>query len=385
MMIERKFRHIFMTTLNRINSNSVAVQTFLGAQEVSPGLEIHCSLEHGKNKTTVAGEEHHRVEERQASNDECKASVTTVDQSFPEVTSNITLHNDVKTTSVYQLKKKFRKQVEDILSRTTYPPSSFIPFSTVDAQVQKHLEILNEKMQVSPSLFKKVEGMIDWSALQRSQLHDSIIVLTGEAAISANTGTSKPTKEDAAAYFNQVKVEVPNVCDEFMDELKRYKQKEVDTKGLINSICWLFTGHEISSDSYVKLMLGFNIFLPNHYKICLATEQLRQQECEQLQVEEKKRQLELELVEVEERKRAEKKHHNPSVDVPSCSMYQAFNKTDPSDETFNKQRIETKVNDVELARPSALELELQAKVEKDRAARKERIQNVRLMMERLRR
>jgi len=88
-----------MSTLNRINSNSVAVQTFLGAQKVSPGLEIHCSLEHGKNKTTVAGEEHHRVEERQASNDECKASITTIEQSFPEVTDNSTLHNDVKTTS----------------------------------------------------------------------------------------------------------------------------------------------------------------------------------------------------------------------------------------------------------------------------------------------
>jgi len=146
MMIKRKFRHIFMTTLNRINSNSVAVQTFLGAQEVSPGLEIHCSLEHGKSKITIAGNEHHRVMEKQESNDKCKASVTSIEQSFPEVTDNITLHNDAKTTSGYVLTKKFRKQVEDIHSRTTYPTSSFIPFSTLDAHVQKDLEILNEKI-----------------------------------------------------------------------------------------------------------------------------------------------------------------------------------------------------------------------------------------------
>ena len=132
-----------MTTLNRINSNSVAVQTFLGAQEVSPGLEIHCSLEHGKSKTTIAGNEHHRVMEKQESNDKCKASVTSIEQSFPEVTDNITLHNDAKTTSGYVLTKKFRKKVDGIISGATYPPSSFIQFSTLDEQVQKHLEILN--------------------------------------------------------------------------------------------------------------------------------------------------------------------------------------------------------------------------------------------------
>jgi len=146
MMIKRRFRHIFMSTLNRINWNSVAVQTFLGAQKVSPGLEIHCSLEYGKDMTTVAGEEHHRVMEKKTSNVECKASVTRIEQSFPEVTDNITLHNDVKTTSGYHLTKGFRKKVEDIHSRTKYPTSSFIPFSTLDAQVQKHLEILNEKI-----------------------------------------------------------------------------------------------------------------------------------------------------------------------------------------------------------------------------------------------
>jgi len=163
--------------------------------------------------------------------------------------------------------------------------------------------------------------VIDWSSLQMSQLYNSIIVLTGEAAISANTGTSKPTGEAAAAYLSQVKDAVSHeIHDEFMDELNCYRQE--DTAGLINRIRWLFTRHEISSDSYQKLMLGFNIFLPNRYKICLATEQLRQWECEQLQVEKKKRQLELEE---RQRKRAEKKH--ASVDVPSCTVDPAYGRS----------------------------------------------------------
>jgi len=150
-----------MTTLNRINSNSVAVQTFLGAQEVSPGLEIHCSLEHGKSKTTIAGNEHHRVMEKQESNDKCKASVTSIEQSFPEVTDNFTLHNDAKVTSGYYLTKVFRKQVEDIHSRTTYPPSSFIPFSTLDEQDQKHLQELN--MQLNEKK-QKNERLAGWTS-----------------------------------------------------------------------------------------------------------------------------------------------------------------------------------------------------------------------------
>jgi len=153
----RQFRYVFMSTLNRINSNSVAVQTFLGAQKVSPGLEIHCSLEHGKNKTTIAGNEHHRVMEKQDSNNKCKASVASIEQSFPEVTLNITLHNDAKTTSGYYLTKTFRKKVEDIHSRVTYPSSSFIPFSTVDEQNQKHLKILNEKIPLKKEEKKRLE------------------------------------------------------------------------------------------------------------------------------------------------------------------------------------------------------------------------------------
>jgi len=274
---KRQFRYVFMSTLNRINWNSVAVQTFLGAQKVSPGLEIHCSLEHGKKKITIAGNEHHRIMEKQESNDKCKASVTRIEQFFLKDSDiTITLHNDVKVTSGYYLTKKFRKQVEDINSRTTYPPSSFIiPFSTVDAQVQKHLEILNETIQAEVAAKLELErSVIVWSALQRSQLHDSIIVLTGEAAISANSGTSKPKEEDAIVYLSQVKVEVlSNVYEEFLDELNHCRQQ--DTKGLINRIRWLFLRDEISSDSYVKLMLGFNIFLPDHYKICVAAEAAR--------------------------------------------------------------------------------------------------------------
>ena len=95
--------------------------------------------------------------EKQESNKICKASVTSIEQSFPEVTDNITLDDDVKTTSGYHLTKKFCKKVDGIIRETTYPPSSFIPFSTLDAQDQKHLEELNEKIRLKLEMRLKQE------------------------------------------------------------------------------------------------------------------------------------------------------------------------------------------------------------------------------------
>ena len=69
--------------------------------------------------------------------------------------------------------------------------------------------------------------------------------------------------EDALLYLDQVKMEFgdkPEIYNEFLDIMKSFKAQEIDTPGVIHRVSQLFTG-------YNKLILGFNTFLPEGYKI----------------------------------------------------------------------------------------------------------------------
>jgi paired amphipathic helix protein Sin3a len=80
--------------------------------------------------------------------------------------------------------------------------------------------------------------------------------------------------EDALLYLDDVKREFrgrPHVYNEFLGIMKNFKSQEVDTPGVIARVSKLFRG-------YNKLILGFNTFLPEGYKISLAD--LERQEAE---------------------------------------------------------------------------------------------------------
>jgi hypothetical protein len=69
--------------------------------------------------------------------------------------------------------------------------------------------------------------------------------------------------EDALLYLDQVKLEFgdrPRIYNEFLEIMKNFKAQEVDTIGVINRVRSLFHG-------YNNLILGFNTFLPEGYKI----------------------------------------------------------------------------------------------------------------------
>jgi hypothetical protein len=69
--------------------------------------------------------------------------------------------------------------------------------------------------------------------------------------------------EDALLYLDQVKLEFgdrPRIYNEFLEIMKNFKAQEVDTIGVINRVRTLFHG-------YNNLILGFNTFLPEGYKI----------------------------------------------------------------------------------------------------------------------
>ncbi|KAL7580283.1 hypothetical protein ACA910_013015 [Epithemia clementina (nom. ined.)] len=82
--------------------------------------------------------------------------------------------------------------------------------------------------------------------------------------------------EDALLYLDDVKREFrnqPGVYNEFLKIMKNFKTQAVDTPGVIQRVSRLFRG-------YNKLILGFNTFLPEGYKISLAD--LQRNEAQQL-------------------------------------------------------------------------------------------------------
>jgi paired amphipathic helix protein Sin3a len=85
-------------------------------------------------------------------------------------------------------------------------------------------------------------------------------------AAAPDTGMRELRVEDALLYLDDVKREFrnrPAVYNEFLTIIKNFKTQEVDTPGVIQRVSRLFRG-------YNRLILGFNTFLPEGYKISLA-------------------------------------------------------------------------------------------------------------------
>ena len=69
--------------------------------------------------------------------------------------------------------------------------------------------------------------------------------------------------EDALMYLDQVKMEFgdfPQIYNEFLEIMKTFKSQEIDTPGVIRRVAALFHGNK-------RLVLGFNTFLPEGYRI----------------------------------------------------------------------------------------------------------------------
>lgn len=74
--------------------------------------------------------------------------------------------------------------------------------------------------------------------------------------------------EDALMYLDQVKIEFgdrPHIYNEFLGIMKTFKSQQIDTPGVIQRVSHLFQGNK-------KLVLGFNTFLPEGYKIELPVD-----------------------------------------------------------------------------------------------------------------
>ena len=83
-----------------------------------------------------------------------------------------------------------------------------------------------------------------------------------------SVGGCKLRVEDALMYLDQVKMEFgdhPHIYNEFLDIMKTFNSQAIDTPGVIRRIVTLFHGNK-------RLVLGFNTFLPEGYRIELPTD-----------------------------------------------------------------------------------------------------------------
>jgi len=89
---------------------------------------------------------------------------------------------------------------------------------------------------------------------------------TPQQGAGALGGMRELRVEDALLYLDDVKREFkdrPAIYNEFLAIMKNFKTQEVDTPGVIARVSKLFRG-------YNNLILGFNTFLPDGFKISLA-------------------------------------------------------------------------------------------------------------------
>lgn len=103
---------------------------------------------------------------------------------------------------------------------------------------------------------------------------------TGSGNPSPMGGIRELRVEDALLYLDQVKMEFkdrPQIYNQFLAIMKNFKTQEVDTPGVIRRVSQLFRG-------YNSLILGFNTFLPEGFKISLAD--LKRQELQDLKEQE---------------------------------------------------------------------------------------------------
>lgn len=76
------------------------------------------------------------------------------------------------------------------------------------------------------------------------------------------------TYNDALAYLKLVRTIFQDRVDtyeEFLEVLSEFKSGRIDTNGVVTKVTELFKGHN-------DLIIGFNIFVPNGYKIKLSEE-----------------------------------------------------------------------------------------------------------------
>lgn len=130
--------HVFSTQPNRINEDSIVVQTIIGTNRIRG---FHFSKDSGKEVMSILRNEEDRRDQQHVLTNTCNADVELVEQSHTdEVTFDQILHITLKKVSFAPLPKRLVEQAEEYNNTTPLFPSS-----SLDLQHEKQLEECNDK------------------------------------------------------------------------------------------------------------------------------------------------------------------------------------------------------------------------------------------------
>ena len=81
-----------------------------------------------------------------------KASIASIESSSHEVTADLEIHNLLKIISGMRLTKALLNAVGSINAKTTHEVSSFIPFSTMDAETLEQMRQSEKAAKEDPKV-----------------------------------------------------------------------------------------------------------------------------------------------------------------------------------------------------------------------------------------
>eukprot|EP00961_Rhodomonas_salina_P147702 1988113-Rhodomonas_salina.2 len=106
----------------------------------------------------------------------------------------------------------------------------------------------------------RVQQLSASNAIQQTQQR---LAVGGHHQAQAPQQDRKLHENDALGYLNEVRRRFgddPTVYNRFLDIMKGFKAQQISTKAVIEKVSTLFAGHK-------DLILGFNAFLPQDYRI----------------------------------------------------------------------------------------------------------------------
>jgi len=151
----RGIGYIFTANLNRINSESIAVQMLLEVERIISKFQVIPTRESGKKRLSIIEKEDERANKYQGITGVCKSKVDGIEQLFEEVKSNPILDKAVKDICGRRMRNDFLEDVAVVHKNTSYPPFP-IPCSSQDQYCMELMVVLNK--QAEKKLAEKVDG-----------------------------------------------------------------------------------------------------------------------------------------------------------------------------------------------------------------------------------
>jgi paired amphipathic helix protein Sin3a len=126
-------------------------------------------------------------------------------------------------------------------------------------QILLNTDVEEGKDEEEVTVEKEMSGLSDELSLAAARISDGSNLL-----LSINEPPRRELKvEDALHYLDLVKAQFgnqPEVYNQFLDIMKNFKAQTIDTPGVVKRVSTLFKDHD-------NLVLGFNTFLPQGFKI----------------------------------------------------------------------------------------------------------------------